>query len=123
MQHTIPLCENRIFRALYARGKTAAAGTVAVYARKNRGKISRLGLTTSVKLGCAVKRNAVRRKIRESYRLHEGEFAAGYDIVIVARTRAVGSEFKAIERDIIKVFTQLNLLCGEKNEKSGNKLN
>lgn len=123
MQHTIPLCENRIFRALYARGKSVATGTVAVYARKNKGRQSRLGITTSVKLGCAVKRNAVRRKIRESYRLREQEFAAGYDVVIVARTRAVGSEFKAIDRDVVKAFTQLNLLCGEKNEKSGNKPN
>lgn len=120
MNHTIPLCENNRFRSLYARGKTAAAGTVAVYIQKNKLKTtSRLGLTTSVKLGCAVKRNCVRRKMRECYRLHEGELQAGYDIVIVARVRAVGSPYKTIERDMMSLFAKLGLICGGKSEKSG----
>ena len=61
MQHTQSLCENNRFRALYARGKSAAAPSLVVYARKNRLKtISRMGITCSVKLGGAVQRNRMR---------------------------------------------------------------
>ena len=88
MQHTQSLCENNRFRALYARGKSAAAPSLVVYARKNRLKtISRMGIPCSVKLGGAVQRNRMRRRIREAYRLQESQFAPGYDIVIVARSR------------------------------------
>lgn len=121
MQHTIPLCENNRFRSLYARGKTAAAGNIAIYVQKNKlHSVSRLGFTTSVKLGCAVKRNHVRRLMRECYRLHEQELLAGYDIVIVARVRAVSSPYKAIERDMMSLFGKLGLVCGAKNEKDSN---
>ena len=85
MQHTQSLCENKLFRALYARGKSATAPCMAVYARRNRLKtVSRMGITCSVKLGGAAQRNRMRRRLREAYRLNEGRFLPGYDIVIVA---------------------------------------
>ena len=99
MQHTQSLCENNRFRALYARGKSAAAPSLVVYARKNRLKtISRMGITCSVKLGGAVQRNRMRRRLREAYRLQESQFAPGYDIVIVARSRCMKCSFDALQR-------------------------
>ena len=84
MQHTQSLCENNRFRALYARGKSAAAPSLVVYARKNRLKtISRMGITCSVKLGGAVQRNRMRRRLREAYRLQESQFAPGYDLSLI----------------------------------------
>lgn len=118
MQHTQPLCENNRFRALYARGKTAAAPSVAVYARKNRLKaVSRLGITCSVKLGGAVQRNRMRRRIREAYRLHESQFSPGYDIVVVARSRALTCPFASLEKDLLALFAKLGLMA-KKDEKS-----
>ena len=106
MQHTQSLCENNRFRALYARGKSAAAPSLVVYARKNRLKtISRMGITCSVKLGGAVQRNRMRRRLREAYRLQESQFAPGYDIVIVARSRCMKCSFAALE-----LFSKLGLL-------------
>ena len=82
MQHTQSLCENNRFRYLYRRGKTASAPSLVVYASKNRLKtVSRLGITCSVKLGGAVQRNRMRRRIRECYRLCETQCKPGYDIV------------------------------------------
>ena len=43
-------------------------------------------------------RNRLRRQLREIYRLHEAQFARGYDIVVVARTRAIGADYAALER-------------------------
>ena len=87
MEHTVSLKLNHVFRRLYGRGKSAVNPCLAVYCRKNNLGYSRLGLTVGVKLGKAVVRNRTRRRIKEAYRIHEGAFFPGYDIVVVARVR------------------------------------
>lgn len=119
MQHTQSLCENKLFRVLYARGKTAAAPCMAVYARKNRLKtVSRMGITCSVKLGGAVQRNRMRRRLREAYRLNESRFLPGYDIVIVARSRSLKRPFAVLEQEMLDLFSKLGMTA-ENDEKAG----
>ena len=91
MKHTVSLKQNHEFRRLYHKGKSAVSPYFAIYCRKTGRQESRLGITTGVKLGHAVKRNFVRRRIRELYRTNESKFTPGYDIVVVARTRAIFS--------------------------------
>ncbi len=110
VKHTVSLKENRIFRRLYAKGKSAVAPTMVLYCRKNGRGESRLGLTTGTKLGHAVVRNRVRRRLREIYRLQEHQLLPGYDIVIVARVRAVHSKYADLERDFLRLAKKLQLL-------------
>jgi ribonuclease P protein component len=72
-----------------------------------------LGITTGVKLGNAVKRNRVRRRIRELYRTHEEQLLPGYDIVVVARTRAVLSRYADLERSFVQLMKKLDMLPKE----------
>ena len=67
-----------------------------LYARKNRTNTNRVGITVSKKLGHAVVRNRVRRRLREIYRLNEEKFQPGWDIVVVARTQAVYADFEKL---------------------------
>ena len=92
MQFSSSLKLNHIFRRLYRKGQSAANGYLVLYCRKNGSRQNRIGLTVSAKLAHAVHRNRLRRQLREIYRLHEAQFARGYDIVVVARTRAIGAE-------------------------------
>ena len=46
MKFTVSLKENRVFRRLYAKGKSAVAPTMVLYCRRNGRRESRLGLTT-----------------------------------------------------------------------------
>mgnify|MGYP000396664071 CR=1 FL=1 len=66
MKHTVSLKQNHEFRRLYNKGKSAVSPYFVVYCRKTGRDQSRLGITTGVKLGNAVKRNFVRRRIRRS---------------------------------------------------------
>ena len=91
MRFSHSMKENSLFRRLYARGKSAANSYLVIYCRKNGGNENRIGYTVSKKLGHAVVRNRVRRRLREIYRLHETEFLPGRDLVVVARSRAVGA--------------------------------
>ena len=83
---------NHIFQRLY-RPSGQANGCLVLYARKNRTSTNRVGITVGKKLGHAVVRNRVRRRLREVYRLNEDKFQSGWDIVVVARTRAVYADF------------------------------
>ena len=110
MKKTVPLKENHLFRRTYHRGKTAADSRLAIYARRSGRKDNRLGFTVSTKLGHAVVRNRVRRRLREIYRLNEDKLAAGWDVVVVARVRAASSDYHQLERSFLKLADKLALL-------------
>lgn len=92
MKFSKPLKLNHIFRKLYATSGQANAYLV-FYTRPNWTDGNRVGITVSKKLGKAVVRNRVRRRLREVYRLHEAAFAPGWDIVVVARSRCIRADF------------------------------
>lgn len=117
MKHTVSLKQNHEFRRLYHKGKSAVSPFFAIYCRKTGRPESRLGITTGVKLGHAVKRNFVRRRIRELYRTNESKFLPGYDIVVVARTRAIFGRYAELERSFLHLMKKLGLTLREENRK------
>lgn len=113
MKYTVSLKKNRDFRRLYARGKSAVGPALVLYCRKNRLPESRVGFVTGTKLGHAVVRNRVRRRMRAIYRTHEEEFLPGYDIIAVARTRAAHTKYAALESAFLQSAAKLGLLRPE----------
>ena len=113
MRQTVSIKQNHEFRRLYSKGKSAVSPCLAVYSRKNRRPGNRLGLTVGTKLGKAVVRNRVRRRIREAYRVNEGRFSTGWDIVVVARVRAAHVSYRELERSLLQLSGRLGLLRRE----------
>ncbi len=109
MKKTVSIRENYIFRRLYAKGKTAVTPLLAVYAKRNGQPGNRLGLTVSTKVGGAVVRNRVRRRLREIYRLHEEQLRPGWDVVVVARIKAAHSSYAALERSLLSQLDKLGV--------------
>ena len=107
------LKKNSDFRRLYAKGKCASNGYLVLYARRNRLGVDRLGYTVSVKLGHAVVRNRVRRRLREIVRLNMPRLKQGWDMVIVARSRCVGAPYRKIEDAFLSACKKLELLREE----------
>lgn len=110
MEYSKSLKLNHIFQRLYRGGNQAANRDLVIYCRKNRTKENRVGITVSKKLGNAVTRNRVRRRLREVYRLHESQFLPGYDIVVVARSRAVDVPFQQLVKSYLSLGAKLGLL-------------
>ena len=110
MKRAVTLKENYEFRRLYQKGASAVGGGMVIYCRKNRLDHNRLGITASVKLGHAVVRNRARRRLREVYRLNEAKFRPGWDIVVVARTKAVDAEFSQLTRSYLALAKKAGIL-------------
>lgn len=110
MQFSKSLKKSHIFRRLYRKGRSAANGYLVLYCRKNGTGENRVGLTVSSKLGCAVVRNRVRRRLREIYRLHEHQLVRGVDLVVVARVRAGSSYYRQLEESFVRLCRKLNLV-------------
>ena len=110
MNPAVTVKENYEFRRIYRRGRSAVSPCLVVYCQKNRRGQSRLGVTVSTKLGHAVVRNRVRRRLREIYRLNSEKMPAGYDIIIVARVRAAETPYRKLERHYLRCLSELGLL-------------
>ena len=100
VKHTVSLKENHLFRRLYSKGKSAVTPTLAVYVRPNHHRRSRLGVTVGTKVGKAVKRNRVRRRIREAYRI-----------------RSAHAPYAEVERDLLRLLDKLGVYQRGKTEK------
>ncbi|MBE6937933.1 MAG: ribonuclease P protein component [Ruminococcaceae bacterium] len=104
------LKDNRDFQRLYHKGKRSVSGLFAVYYRQNGTPDVRIGITAGKKLGCAVKRNRIRRQIREVLRLSSDSLNPGFDIVIVARTRAIGKAWQELQEDLLNLLRSGGLI-------------
>ena len=109
VERSCSIKHNHEFRRIYASGKSAATGLIVVYYRRNRRGRSQIGITVSTKVGKAVIRNRVRRRLREIYRLHEREIKAGFDVVIVARAKSPYATYQQLERDFLRLADKLEL--------------
>lgn len=109
MEFSKPLKLNHVFRRLYRNGNQAANRYLVLYCRPNHLKGNRVGITVGKKLGKAVTRNRVRRRLREIYRLHESQFLPGYDLVVVARSQAVGASFSQLTKAYLTLADKLGV--------------
>lgn len=107
------LKKNYEFKRLYNKGKTAVTPYMVVYALKTQRGHRRVGYTVSTKLGKAVVRNRVRRRLREIYRLNSDRLIDSADIVIVARSRCIEAEYARMERAFLYACAELGLIRGE----------
>ena len=104
------LNRNNDFRRIYARGKSEVHPFLITYVLKNRRRYTRVGITASKKIGGAVKRNRVRRIIREAYRRLIPDVAPGYDIIFVARVRTLQKKSTDVLYAMKKQLAALKIL-------------
>jgi len=102
MEFTESLKKNYEFRRLYNKGKSAATPYVVVYVKRTSRDTNRLGITVSNKIGKAVVRNKVRRRLKESMRalLQENTSHVHANMIFVARTPIVQASYSQIKKDM-----------------------
>jgi ribonuclease P protein component len=71
----------------------------------------RAGFVTSRKIGGAVIRNRVRRRLREIVRKHQGELRSGVSIVTIARPAAARFSYRALEDEWLRLAKRASILA------------
>lgn len=114
MKKTIHLKKNYEFVRIYRKGKFYPGKYLVIYVLNNRLGINRLGISVSKKVGKSVRRNRIKRLIRENYRLYEESILNSHDIVFFARKTEVEYGFEEIRKEMkfllkkARVFNQKN---------------
>jgi ribonuclease P protein component len=121
MKKTFSIKKNIEFLHVYKRGKYYVGKNVILYVLKNiTGKnvgYNYIGITASKKIGKSVKRNRLKRLVRENYKAYESFLFSGYYLVFVLRSYTEMPNFWAISKEMRFLFKKANILDGEKWEK------
>ena len=103
--------QNRDFVRIRQEGERLAQGClVANWNTLPDGAAPKLGVVTSRKIGGAVQRTRARRLLRESFRLHQHEFAQPIELILVARNSIAGKKFTDVERDFLATLRRAGIL-------------
>ena len=92
------------YDAVYREGRRRSSREFAVFLRPNGMELSRFGWSIKKALGNAVRRNRMRRRIREIIRLHRQEIAPGWDIVIHPRSTVATAGFPALAEELLRLM-------------------
>jgi len=76
------ILKKKEFISLKLHGRRYYTKNFVVIIRENWGGITRLGITVSKSSGNSVKRNRIKRLIREFFRLNKQQIPKGYDVII-----------------------------------------
>jgi ribonuclease P protein component len=98
------LRDGRDYRRLASTGRRAASKNYVVLAvhRRTDG-VARLGITASRRVGGAVQRNRVKRTIREWFRIRQQELTPDLDVVVIARSSAVGLSGREVAVELTRL--------------------
>lgn len=86
--------------ALFNEGGRGAAGKVAARALPNGTAETRIAAVAGKSLGCAVKRNRMRRLIRAAFRIQKDRLPMGWDFALVARPGLLEAKWPDVMRDV-----------------------
>jgi ribonuclease P protein component len=105
------LKRNNQFTLVYDEGKSWAGKEVVLKALSNGLESSRFGFVISHRVGKAVVRNRIKRRLREIAR--QIMIQPGWDIILIARVPAAETEYRSLEKSVRKLLLRAGLIVGE----------
>ena len=112
MNKTITLKKNYEFKRVLTKGKYYSGKYIEIFVTKNNLKKNFIGIAIGVKIAKAVKRNRIKRLIRENYRLLEKDLKVGYNIVFLWKKKIdiSNATFYNIKIDMKNIFERIGIL-------------
>ena len=85
-------------------GKSTVTEHFKVFICPNHLKKQRLGITASRRVGTAVKRNRIKRLLREFFRLNKACLPPSSDILFIAKSGADTLDYAGLRTELIDIF-------------------
>ena len=92
------------FKAIFKEGTSFANRKFVVYQLENQKKHFRVGLSVSKKLGNAVTRNQIKRRIRHIIQDAKGSLVKNVDFVVIARKGVETLEYAEMEKNLLHIL-------------------
>jgi ribonuclease P protein component len=105
------LTKSEQYALVYNKGSSWVSDLMVMKALPNGLTFSRYGFSVSRRVGEAVVRNRVKRRLREILRL--APLAPGWDIMFIARPRVAGASFASVEKLVHRLLARAGLLMRE----------
>ena len=103
MKKRFRIKKEKDFKVIFKRGKSYANRQFVVYLKDQEIPHLRLGISVSKRLGNAVKRNQIKRRIRAFYQLHKNELKS-LEYVVIARNPVKDMDYHEIEKSLLHVL-------------------
>lgn len=106
MKKTEMLKKNYEFKNVLKRGKYISGNYIEAFVSKNYLEINKIGIAVGTKIAKAVKRNYLKRIIKEAYRINEDKAGIGKSIVFLVKKKADIGEitFQKVEKDVLEII-------------------
>ena len=91
------------FKAIFKEGTSFANRKFVIYRLENKQKHFRVGLSVSKRLGNAVTRNQIKRRIRHILQNAKGEISEDVDFVVIARNGVEALGYAEMEKNLLHV--------------------
>ncbi len=118
------LKKNADFRKIYKQGRSIADSYLVLYfwprAKKHFFSNPRIGFSVSRRLGSAIQRNKIKRKMRAALRPYLPLIRQDVDLIFIARLKIKGIPFQNVEKSIESLLKKAGLI-GQR-EKQGSDL-
>lgn len=113
MKFTLRIKKNRVFKYVFKKGKYAKGKSIIVHIcnTKNNNMKNFFAVCVSKKNGKSVKRNKLKRWVREVYKIEEDKLKKNYNIIVVYKKSITFEDitYDIVKQDIVKCFKELEL--------------
>ena len=103
------------FNYVYKSGEHFSGEHMVLYVVSSKTKNIKVGLAVTKKIGHAVVRNRVRRKLREIIKKQVPTLKQNYNIIVVARENISEASFDKLSTEFLKLLKKANLIQDEES--------
>jgi ribonuclease P protein component len=107
MKRELHLNKPEQYKLVYTRGSTHVDRLLVLKALPNHLDYTRYGISVSKRVGNAVVRNSVKRRLREI--LRSKAFCPGWDLVIIARSPAAVSDYHQLDKSVTNLLARAHI--------------